>query len=246
MNAVIIDDEILAIEELQRILEGCDSITTIKGFDDAKEGLTYILLKEPDIAFIDISMPYINGTSLAREIAERQLETKVVFVTAHNEYALEAFSIDVFDYVLKPVSEKRINKSIKKVQTYYDRIRVKKQDVKQVEVKMIKEQWALWRNDAVKIVSADRIRFFEVNGKKVTVNTVDGIYEINENLSSVIKQVNQEKFFQCFKSIVVNIAYIDKISPMFNQTYEIILQEDGKVLPVSRHYGMKMKEKFGF
>ncbi len=247
MKAVIIDDEILAIEELKRILDKNDVIKSTKGFSDAKEGLTYILLKEPEIAFIDINMPYIKGTYLAREIAERNLNTKVIFVTAYDNYALEAYNIDVFDYILKPISEKRISKSINKVLNYYQKVQEKDEiESSDKQRKKPKEQWALLNKGSLKIVATNQIRYFEVKEKRLKVNTIHGEYELAEKLSSVIEQLDSEQFFQCYKSIVVNVEYIDRISPMFNQTYEIVLKDDSKALPVSRHYGVKIKEKLDF
>lgn len=241
MNAVIIDDERLAIEELSRLLVTNTKIDAFEGFWDAKEGLSFILRKEPDIAFIDINMPYLSGTSLAKEISERSLKTKIVFVTAYDDYAVEAFELEVLDYVLKPISKQRINQAIDKVEKYL--VEKWKGYSNSFEPR---KRLAVWTNESIKLVAVEDVICFEVVNKKLMVMTKDGLYEMTESLATILTQLDKNQFCQCYKSIVVNLSYIERISPMFNQTYEIQLKGVDRTLPVSRHYGTRMREILGF
>lgn len=241
MKAVIIDDERLAVEELSRLLELNPSIEDYEGFIDGKAGLKFIIDQEPDIAFVDINMPLVNGTVIAGEIKGRHLKTRVIFVTAYDDYAVEAFQLEVYDYILKPISQHRINRSIRRVEEHFSLTReVKVKDTSH------KKRFAAWVQGSIKLISTEEIIYFEVENKKTMVIIDQGRYEMTETLTTLYDQLNHQHFCQCYKGIVVNLNYVDRISPMFNKTYELWMKGVAHPLPVSRHYGSRMRELLGF
>lgn len=115
IRAIIVDDEKMALEQLRFVLNQYEEIYIAGEFSDPAEILGKIRVLKPDVAFLDIDMPEINGFMLAEEIRDISPETSVVFVTAYDNYAVRAFEINAVDYVLKPISKARIDNTIQRV-----------------------------------------------------------------------------------------------------------------------------------
>jgi len=107
MNCIIVDDEFPARKELSYFITNFSSIKITEEFDDCIEALEYVKEHKPDIIFLDINMPKLDGIQLAKIINNLTPKPTVVFVTAYREYAADAFEIEAFDYILKPYSESR-------------------------------------------------------------------------------------------------------------------------------------------
>lgn len=114
LKTIIVDDELLALTYLENLLSRNDNINIIGLFRDSKEGLTAIERYNPDLIFLDIHMPEISGIEIARHVAGR-IDGKIIFTTGHEKYALKAFEIGVFDYILKPIEQERINSLINRI-----------------------------------------------------------------------------------------------------------------------------------
>lgn len=115
INVMIVDDEFPALQELQYLLAPYEGIRIVGAFTDAHQLLQEIRTLKPDVLFLDIEMRDLNGLTLAEMIAEETPQLKIVFVTAYNEYALSAFETNAIDYLLKPVSQKRLAKTIERI-----------------------------------------------------------------------------------------------------------------------------------
>lgn len=118
IKAVIIDDELLSIEKLKHVLEAFENVEVKGSFTEAGEALEKTALIAPQLIFLDIEMPDINGLELALRLAERVPDAEIVFVTAHEEYAVDAFEVAAFDYLLKPVTRERMAKTLERLKHY--------------------------------------------------------------------------------------------------------------------------------
>lgn len=116
MKAICIDDEKLALQFMEHLLQDIDVIDFIGSFQNPKEALAFLLKEDIDVVFLDIHMPEIDGLELAEIIIEKRPQIDIVFVTAYNEYAVNAFEINAIDYLLKPVKFDRLKKTVKRVQ----------------------------------------------------------------------------------------------------------------------------------
>lgn len=115
MNAILIDDEQLMLDLLQAQIAQLSDIEVLGAFTNPHQGLIEVSKQQPNVVFLDISMPEVSGLELARQLKSAIPEIKIVFLTAFEEYALEAFEIQVDDYILKPVEDARLQRTIAKL-----------------------------------------------------------------------------------------------------------------------------------
>ena len=112
MRIILVDDEKPALEELTYIINKYSFIELIGTYNNPTIALERILKEKPDVVFLDVEMPEINGFTIAREIIRAEMDTIIVFVTAFDEYAIKAFEVNAVDYILKPFHEERIDLTI--------------------------------------------------------------------------------------------------------------------------------------
>lgn len=166
MNCIVVDDEYPAREELKYFINEASKITIDGEFDDSIEALKYIQENEPDIIFLDISMPKLDGMALAHIINDLNKKIIVVFITAYKEHALEAFEIEAFDYILKPYSEERIITTLKRLEN------LKNQSIEN----SIKNKIALKKNDKLKVINISEIFYCKADEKRTQIFTQDNKY----------------------------------------------------------------------
>ncbi|HEY2491747.1 MAG TPA: response regulator [Paenibacillus sp.] len=147
MKVILVDDEQLAVDYLERQLMNLTGIEIIGKFIDPHIGRRGILLNEVDLVFLDISLPEINGIELAEQILEKKPDLHIVFVTAYNEYAVKAFELNALDYIVKPVRSDRLSKTMDRISEYVE----SKQD--QTEIKNLTMRMNMFRQVTVEVPS---------------------------------------------------------------------------------------------
>ena len=115
ISVILVDDEVPALEELQYHLSKYPDVSVIDMYSNPMEAIEAIQVKKPDLIFLDIDMPFINGMELALKIQDINIKTEIVFVTAHHEYSLQAFEVHALDYILKPIADERFSKTMARV-----------------------------------------------------------------------------------------------------------------------------------
>lgn len=219
-TCIIIDDEPDAIELLAGQLELLFNNLEITGrYTKWEEALNALRKTEPDIVFMDISMPGKNGMELLRLIPES--ESEIIFVTAHEEYALKAFEFATSGYLLKPVDDVELLRSVQKAM---QRVQKKKQAVQAQPVKI-----GIPDSKGVTYVNIADIQYLEaVNGyTKVVIN--NNVLLSSFNLRKFIMVIDDKSFFQVHRSFVVNLAAVSR----YKSTGEIVMQ-DQREIPVAK------------
>ncbi|MCR2823600.1 response regulator transcription factor [Lederbergia panacisoli] len=117
MKVVIIDDEVAMHLILKRMLGKINNVEIIGSFKDTVPAFSFLLKNKVDVAFIDISMPWENGIDFARRLRESDLQIKLIFVTSHKDYALPAFDVYAYDYIVKPLSQERLGRTLERIFT---------------------------------------------------------------------------------------------------------------------------------
>lgn len=136
MRAVCIDDERLALDFMTHLLDRVEHIQLLGTFQQAKEGLDFILKEAVDVVFLDIQMPEINGLQLAEKILTKKPAIDIVFVTAYNEYAVNAFELNAIDYLMKPVKLERLQKTIERLKKERGTVKEKEEKSTQLYIKL--------------------------------------------------------------------------------------------------------------
>jgi two-component system LytT family response regulator len=219
-----------ARKELAFFIEKFSEIRILKDFDDAPEAFDYVVQHKPDLVFLDVSMPRLDGVTFARQLRNLGLETRIIFVTAHREYAVEAFELEAYDYLLKPFSESRIESLLNKLNG------LEQQDVS------YPEKLTLWKSEKMRVVPVSDLCYIEVREREVHIYTKEESFVLVSSISNFQKKLDPRKFFRCHRSFVVNLDKIEEIIPWFNHTYHLKLKDIATPIPVSRHYLSEFKQ----
>ncbi len=236
LTALVIDDELFAREELTELLEESGEIEVIGQANNAIEGLKKINQLKPEVVFLDIQMPQITGIEML-SMLDPETMPKVVFVTAYDQYALQAFEDNAFDYLLKPIEVARLTKTIQRLQ----RSNRQEKDYSVLAPNGLDQVPCIGLNRIVIIPTVDvEFAFSDVSG--VHVQTKD-----QRATSQLTLKVLEEKtpLLRCHRQYLINVKAIKEIKLIENGLAEIITRSEHKV-PVSRRYLKELKETLGF
>lgn len=230
LKAIIVEDEYLAREELEYLVKSHSEIDIVASFEDGLEAFKYLQDHEVDVVFLDIQIPSIDGLLLAKNLHKSTHPPHVVFVTAYKEFAVEAFELEAFDYILKPYNEPRIISLLQKIE--------------QAERQAPKPQYEaasnasrtvnLVKGERIIVTPCEQIYYAEADEKLTYVYTRTDRYVMQMTISEFVSRLPAEGFFRCHRSYCVNINKIREIVPWFNSTYLIRLHDLSFEVPVSR------------
>lgn len=224
MNCIIVDDEYPSREELKYFINNFSKLKIIKEFENSINALNYIKGNNNiDVAFLDINMPDFDGMALAKVISRFEKKPKIIFVTAYKEYAIDAFEVEAFDYILKPYSEDRIKKLLLKFE-------------KDSNVKNYSSRITFSNNDRILVLKQKDISCIQAHERKIKVFYNNNIFCANMKFSDVLTELDNGIFFQTHRSYVVNLNNILEIEHWFNNTYILMLRGVNEKIPVSRNY----------
>ncbi|WP_130807556.1 LytR/AlgR family response regulator transcription factor [Senegalia massiliensis] len=243
LKVLVVDDELPAREEIKYLLEKYDDIDIIYEANNGIIAFDLIQKFEPDIIFLDINMPKISGIELADKIINTK-NTKIpliVFITAYDEYAIKAFELNAIDYLLKPIGENRLEKTLKKIR---ENLKLNDEKMQQNINTIVNQLQSKKQSDSIKLtlykdgafypISTKDIIFSTVEDKNTVIITTKGKFIYHDSLSHLERNINKNNFFRSHRSFIINIDYIEKIEPWFNNTYNVKLKGYNEHIPVSR------------
>lgn len=249
-NVILVDDEVLSLTLLRGILEDYNNLNILGEYTDPLRALQEIEQKRPDVAFIDVSMPEMDGFQLAHEIINKGMDIFIVFITAHDEYAIRGFEVEALDYIIKPFSKRRIYSTVERILKKTKKEKAHNGSVESVisnQSKLIKEsRIPVIHNETIILLETEGIRFCTVEDKNTLIYTEKDYYGSDYTLTNLEERLKNKTFFRCHKSYLVNLEYIEKIITMFNQTYIIEIKGRNEEIPVSRHYGRELRKLLEF
>jgi two-component system LytT family response regulator/two-component system response regulator LytT len=256
LNVVLVDDEQLAREELGYLLAQIGGIEIVGEADNGQQALDTIERVEPDLVFLDVQMPGLTGFQVARRLADRSGPPHVIFVTAFDQHAIQAFEVNAIDYLLKPVDPARLELALQRARR---RIHADRGDaggapvgLEQIEklVQMVAErrdrrdQLAIKVGERFLLVQSDDIVFASLADEVITVCA--GAHTGTSNfrtLDELQARLNPDVFWRVHRSHLVNINKIKEIVPWFSRNY-ILRMKDEKAteIPVSRMQTRRLRE----
>jgi two-component system LytT family response regulator len=246
LKTLIADDEPLARAGLKILLCEDPEISVIAEARNGIEAVKSIREFLPDLVFLDVQMPEMDGTVVVRTIGPAQMPA-TVFVTAHDRYAIEAFEANAIDYLLKPVTAERFHKALARAKM---RIHAALPDSNNQRILAMLETMALTQRYPDRIAVRSREKTFFVDVKEihwieaaenyVYLHTGKKSHMVTGTMSSLEKSLDPSVFIRIHRSTIVNVSRIAEIQPSLTGEYEITLC-DGKVVHSGRHYREKLK-----
>ncbi len=238
MKALIIDDERLARKELNSLLEDSKEIIVVGEAINADDAYQKILELKPDLLFLDIQMPGKTGFDLLEMLDS---VPHVIFTTAYDEYALQAFDVNALDYLLKPIQKERLQESIEKL--------IKKTTESQQDSDESLDAFKLGVSDQVFVKDGDRcwfvrlseVRLFESEGNYIKVYFEGNRPMIHKSLNALDEKLDDRAFFRASRKHIINLSWIEKIEPWFNGGLMVQLK-GGQNVEVSRRQAARFKE----
>lgn len=243
MNALIIDDEPLARMVIREYLSSHSNITIVQECGDGFEGVKAIMQHQPDLIFLDIQMPKINGFEML-ELVDNP--PAVIFTTAFEEFAIKAFEAHAVDYLLKPFSKERFDKALLKwLESKEKNTAGTKQLLEAVsETQGNHNRVVVKENGKIKIIPVAQLQFLEAADDYVKLHTAGGSYLKNKTMAFFEKALDAGSFIRIHRSYIVNVQLITRLDPYEKETWLAVLS-DGKKLPVSKTGYIKLKEVLG-
>ncbi|MDQ7193314.1 response regulator transcription factor LytR [Staphylococcus felis] len=240
MRVLIVDDEPLARNELMYLLNRIGGFEVLDEAENVSETLEALLLHEYDVIFLDINLMDENGIELGRKIQKMKASPAIIFATAHDQYAVQAFELNATDYVLKPFEEDRIKQAVQKV-----RLQQKEPSETQVVHTQSTEQaLPIEIEDRIHMLNQSDIIGFSVNQGVTTIFTIQGEFEVAEPLSAYEKKLNPHYFLRIHRAHIINKQHIQAVEHWFNYTFMVTLTNDIK-MQVSRSYMKGFKVAIG-
>jgi len=239
LATLIVDDEPLAVERLQVICSRIPSLRIVGTASDGAAALRMIDALAPDLVLLDMTMPEIDGLAVARRIAERidrpEARPAVIFVTAHDNFAVEAFDLDAIDYVLKPVALERLERAISRAL-----VRRGEPQPQARESPWIQEFWVPHRSELLRI-SADEVGRIDAERDYVRLHVRGGSHLLLETISGLEERLDPEKFIRIHRSTILRRDCIAGLKHEGLGVWSVELSE-GENLRIGRTFLKKVKE----
>lgn len=233
LKTIIVDDEQLALNRLRRLLSSyTETFSIVAEGHNGAEGLELIEHHKPDLVFLDIEMPLLNGFEMLAKVTAMPM---VVFATAYDQYAIRAFEENSVDYLLKPIESERLQKTIEKIRS---RVELVPKDIsrnpyadnllrllEKMQPRQEMHSMSVKSGDRILMVPLQEVSHFEAEDKYVFLNTLAGQqYLVNQTLT-VLEEKLPEHFLRISRSTIVNTHQIGEIQRYFNGKYILVLRD---------------------
>lgn len=224
MNAIILDDEIKAVETLSLMLEKyCSEVNVVAKASSIQELLNLQISESVDIVFLDINFGEYTGFDILKMIDRKNAE--VIFVTAFDNYGIEAVKNSAFDYILKPVDPEELIESIRKLSKL-------KKSLSKKPSTLNKQSLLIPEKNAYVRVDLSEVLYLEANGAYTQINTLKKVLTSSKNLKYFESQIQSDRFFRVHTSFIINLDMVDKVRMGRDQP---LFMNNGVEIPISRN-----------
>jgi two-component system LytT family response regulator len=250
IRTLIVDDEPLARERIKRFLAAEPDLELIGECAEGREAVAAIQTLKPDLVFLDIQIPELDGFGVLKAITIAQMPA-VIFVTAYDRYALQAFDVNALDYLLKPYNRERFHKAVERARAQLsngskgelnERLLSLLENFK-TEPQRHLERLMIKSSGRVFFLRAEELDWIEAEGNYLRVHVGRESHLIRETMNRLASKLDPDKFLRIHRSTLVNIERIKELQPLFSGDYVVILR-DGKQLTLSRSYRDKLLDLF--
>jgi two-component system response regulator LytT len=255
LSAVIVDDELLARDELAFLLKNVGDIHVVAQGKNGVDAVNLIREHSPDLVFLDVQMPGLDGFGVIKKLIDKRVPMpQIVFATAFDQYAVKAFEVNAVDYLLKPFDKKRVAQSIQRVR---QKLETNAQPADRLDtlVKMLESQ----KPQRSKLLLKAAGRLFLVDQKDVCYASIeDGVISVVtcgingmegqsncRTLEELLDNLDSNQFWRAHRSFLVNINRIKEVVPWFKSSYQLRMDDKKQTeIPVSRAQTKRLRELF--
>jgi two-component system LytT family response regulator len=252
INILIVDDEQPARKKIRAYLTEEANIHSIIEAKDGIEAVQFIQEKKTDLVFLDIQMPGMNGFEVIEAVGIENMPA-VVFVTAYDQYAIDAFEVQAVDYLLKPYDQERFRKSFNRALEQIEKKGSGMESAAAASVKRLLEEIKkekkylqrimVKRGSRFFFVKPDKIMYISSEEKYIKLHTAEGTYLIRDTMSRMEQHLDPAAFVRIHRSYIVNIDFIKEIQPWSHGDYIVILK-NGARLNLSRRFSERLLGRY--
>lgn len=267
IRTIIADDEPLARDEIRYQLEVLPQIEVIGEAENGIEALKRIVDQKPDLVFLDIQMPGLDGLQVAKSLIKESFMPSIIFLTAYSEHALEAFEVHAVDYLLKPIDAIRLKESLEKAQHIQQREAAWKNlkklldmadrkepdsdeilDVREGRPHKYLQKISVKERDRFLLLDTSNVLYIMIEDGIVFAVTEDGKFSTTFRcLDDIEQELDPEIFWRTHRSYVANLNAIQEIIPLFSGNFEInIGKAHAFTIPLSRAQGKRLRKRLKF
>ncbi len=250
ISALIVDDEKPARDELAYLLKSIPEVAVIGQAKNGLEAVTFIKDKSPDLVFLDVQMPGLDGFGVLKKLVERKIRLpQIVFATAYDHYAVQAFEVSAVDYLLKPVDKARLAKAIARARKVMDT-----EPATDDRMQVLLDQLGTRRAAPSKILVKTQQRLLLIDAEDMVFATIDdGLITIvtresegasnYRTLEDLQERLDERSFWRVHRSFLVNIHHIKEVVPWFKSSYQLRMDDRrASTVPVSRAQTRRLRE----
>jgi two-component system, LytTR family, response regulator len=249
IRALIVDDEQRVRRRVRKLLDADPEVELVGECADGRAAIAAIQAHRPDLVFLDVEMPRIDGFDVLAQIGPGRMPL-VVFVTAHGQYAVRAFEVHAVDYLLKPYTDARFQEALRqakhRLQTEHDdEINARTSALLAALRNDYLERLIVKTNAAALIIKVAAIDWIEAEDKYVRLHVGTESYLLRETISNLEGRLDPKRFHRIHRSSIVNLDRIQKLETWFHHEYQVVLR-DGTKLVMSRSQRKRLGEKLGW
>jgi len=248
LQVLIVDDEKLSRRRLRRLLARDTSLEVVAECPTAEDALDCLRQNVIDIVFLDIQMPGMDGFALL-ESTGSQRTWCAIFVTAHDNFALRAFDVQAFDYLLKPYDDDRLSEAVRRAKVHLTNARSSEPRSQPMQANQSAQPMAYYRDrmavrvgDGLVLLRTEQVDWIEAADNYVNLHCGAETHTIRETMNSLQKTLDPRKFLRIHRSAIVNLDRVKALQPWFRGDYRVVLST-GATLILSRGYRKNLEDR---
>jgi two-component system LytT family response regulator len=249
LRAIVVDDEALARERIRTLLAGRDDVEVVAECAGGNEAVAAVRRLRPALLFLDVQMPELDGFGVLHALSEDQRPPAIVFVTAHDRFAVHAFEVNAIDYLLKPYTAERFNTAVERARARLAGAAAGQRAeidalLATVAARMaVPERLTIRSRDGVQFVRVQDVDWLEADRNYTVLHLGSQALRIRETISDLDSQLGAAGFVRVHRSIIVNADRIFRLEPWAHGEYVIVLRNGTKVIS-GRGYGERVRSLF--
>ena len=247
LRTLIVDDEPLAREAIRTRIQLDDEIEIVGEASSGKQALREIQHRKPDLVFLDVQMPDLDGFAILEALGPSPLPI-IVFVTAFEQHALRAFEVHALDYILKPFDDERFQEALKRAKDHWRRNRGHELESKLRELLARKilgsgylDRMIVKETGRISFVKTEDIKWFRAEGNYVKLFLGKQTHMLHTSMNALEAQLDPKRFFRIHRSLIINIEHLQELRPWHTGEYVVIMR-DGTELTMSRGYRDRLND----